>query len=88
MTDGDYNRGGLHGDEGLKIGREGIQPIYDFIAESQEKDQSFFLVCGYYSKDVQLFNLAEDSKELKNVAKAHPVIVQLLTQEINDWHNN
>lgn len=31
MTHGDVARGGRHGDEGLKIGREGLQPIYDFI---------------------------------------------------------
>lgn len=31
MTHGDVTRGGRHGDEGLKIGREGMQPIYDFI---------------------------------------------------------
>jgi len=43
MTHGDYNRGGRHGDEGLKIGREGMQPIYDFIAESQVKEQPFFV---------------------------------------------
>lgn len=43
MTHGDYTRGGRHGDEGLKIGREGMQPIYDFIAESQEQEQPFFV---------------------------------------------
>ena len=31
MTHGDVARGGRHGDAGLKIGREGLQPIYDFI---------------------------------------------------------
>ncbi len=31
MTHGDPNRRGRHGDEGLKIGREGMQPIFDFI---------------------------------------------------------
>jgi arylsulfatase A-like enzyme len=31
MTHGDITRRGRHGDEGLKIGREGLQPIYDFI---------------------------------------------------------
>lgn len=36
MTHGDPKRGGRHGDEGLKIGREGLQPIFDFIDESKE----------------------------------------------------
>ena len=36
MTHGDPKRGGRHGDLGLKIGRTGMQPIYDFIEESEE----------------------------------------------------
>ena len=36
MSHGDVTRGGRHGDVGLKIGREGLQPIYDFIEESKE----------------------------------------------------
>lgn len=36
MTHGDVTRGGRHGDEGLKIGREGMQPIKDFIASAGE----------------------------------------------------
>jgi len=31
MTHGDTARGGRHGDEGLKIGREGLQPVFDFV---------------------------------------------------------
>src|SRR3546814_1175863 len=30
MTHGDPARGGRHGDEGLKIGREGLKPVFDF----------------------------------------------------------
>ena len=41
MTHGDVSRQGRHGDEGLKIGREGMQPIYDFIEEAGGKP--FFL---------------------------------------------
>jgi uncharacterized sulfatase len=37
MTHGDPSRGGRHGDEGLKIGREGLQPIYEFLAEAGDK---------------------------------------------------
>ncbi len=43
MTHGDHTRGGRHGDEGLKIGREGLQPIYDFIEKSTEKNKPFFV---------------------------------------------
>jgi uncharacterized sulfatase len=31
MTHGDPARGGRHGDEGLKIGRETMQPVWDFV---------------------------------------------------------
>ena len=37
MTHGDVARGGRHGDEGLTIGREGLQPIYDFIEAASGK---------------------------------------------------
>jgi len=32
-----------HGDEGLKIGRETMQPLYDFMAESQRANKPFFV---------------------------------------------
>ncbi len=41
MTHGDIDNGGRHGDEGLKIGRNGMQPIYDFIDEGDQNP--FFL---------------------------------------------
>lgn len=37
MSHGDPARGGRHGDDGLKIGRETLQPIYDFIDGRGEK---------------------------------------------------
>lgn len=37
MTHGDVTRGGRHGDEGLNIGRQGMQPIYDFIQSAGKK---------------------------------------------------
>ena len=36
MTHGDPKRGGRHGDVGLKIGREGLETVYDFIEEAGE----------------------------------------------------
>ena len=41
MTHGDPARGGRHGDEGLKIGRQGLQPIYNFLEAN--KGKPFFL---------------------------------------------
>ena len=43
MTHGDYTRGGRHGDEGLKIGRQGLDPIYDFMEEADSLSQPFFI---------------------------------------------
>ncbi|MCP5118591.1 MAG: sulfatase [bacterium] len=37
MTHGDVTRRGRHGDDGLKIGREGMQPIFDFIDSAGDK---------------------------------------------------
>jgi uncharacterized sulfatase len=41
MTHGDTTKGGRHGDEGLKIGREGFAPIASFLDETAGKP--FFL---------------------------------------------
>lgn len=41
MTHGDVLRGGRHGDDGLAIGRETMQPVFDFIDRSQ--GSPFFL---------------------------------------------
>jgi uncharacterized sulfatase len=41
MTHGDPDRGGRHGDEGLTIGREGMEPVFDFIRSAGDKP--FFL---------------------------------------------
>ena len=43
MTHGDYRRGGRHGDEGLKIGRQGLDPVYDFIEEADSLNKPFFI---------------------------------------------
>jgi len=41
MTRGFPQKGGRHGDDGLKIGREGMKPISDFVKKN--KDKPFFL---------------------------------------------
>lgn len=43
MTHGDPKRGGRHGDEGLKIGREGLEPIFDFIRRAKAAGKPFFV---------------------------------------------
>ena len=43
MTHGDYKRGGRHGDQGLKIARKGLKPVYDFMEEADSLNQPFFI---------------------------------------------
>ncbi len=43
MTHGDPKRGGRHGDEGLKIGREGMDPVLDFIDTAAADKKPFFI---------------------------------------------
>ncbi|AEL28524.1 sulfatase family protein [Cyclobacterium marinum] len=43
MTHGDPSRGGRHGDVGLKIGREGMDPIFDFMDQAIDEDKPFFV---------------------------------------------
>ena len=43
MTHGDPAKGGRHGDEGLKIGRQGVQPVFDFLDKSKSEKKPFFV---------------------------------------------
>lgn len=43
MTHGDPLKGGRHGDIGLTIGRQGLQPVTDFIDRSKADAKPFFI---------------------------------------------
>ena len=43
MTRGFPQPGGRHGDDGLKIGREGLRPIQEFVETAVAQDEPFFL---------------------------------------------
>jgi arylsulfatase A-like enzyme len=43
MTRGFPQKGGRHGDDGLKIGRTGMTPVFNFIDEAVKNDTPFFL---------------------------------------------
>jgi arylsulfatase A-like enzyme len=43
MTRGFPQPGGRHGDDGLKIGREGMQPVFEFIDHATAEKKPFFL---------------------------------------------
>jgi arylsulfatase A-like enzyme len=43
MTRGFPEKGGRHGDDGLKIGREGMEPVREFVDMATEQKKPFFL---------------------------------------------
>lgn len=43
MTRGYPKQGGRHGDDGLKIGREGLEPITDFMDMAIKEEKPFFI---------------------------------------------
>lgn len=43
MTRGFPKQGGRHGDDGLKIGRSGMEPVLDFVDAAVKEDKPFFL---------------------------------------------
>ncbi len=43
MTHGDHSRGARHGDVGLEIGRQGMQPIEDYVKKARAADRPYFL---------------------------------------------
>jgi len=43
MTHGDPAKGGRHGDDGLKIGRDGLQPVFDFLDKAKSDGKPFFV---------------------------------------------
>ena len=43
MTHGDPSKGGRHGDDGLTIGRRGLQPVFDFLDKARRDGKPFFL---------------------------------------------
>lgn len=43
MSHGDPAQGGRHGDDGLKIGREGMAPVFKFIDDAHQSKKPFFL---------------------------------------------
>jgi uncharacterized sulfatase len=48
MTRGFPQPGGRHGDDGLKIGRNGLQPIEDFLDHAMKENKPFFLWYGVF----------------------------------------
>ena len=43
MTHGDAAKGGRHGDEGLKVSREGMKEAFDFMIKARDAEKPFFV---------------------------------------------
>lgn len=43
MSHGDSTKSGRHGDEGLIIGRQTMQPVFEFLDEAREQQKPFFV---------------------------------------------
>lgn len=43
MTHGDWARGGRHGDEGLKVSRDGMKSVFEFMNNSKKENTPFFV---------------------------------------------
>ena len=75
MTRGFPEPGGRHGDDGLKIGRAGMKPVFDFIDKSVADDKPFyvyyapFLPHTPHNPPERLFNKYKDKVASEHVAK-------------------
>jgi uncharacterized sulfatase len=75
MTHGDPDKGGRHGDEGLKIGREGLQPVFDFLDKAKKEKKPFFVWYAPmmphqpHNPPERLFNKYKDKTKSVFVAK-------------------
>ena len=75
MTHGDPAKGGRHGDVGLKIGRDGLQPVFDFLDKAKADKKPFFLWYAPmmphqpHNPPARLFNKYKDKTKSIYVAK-------------------
>jgi len=75
MSRGFPQPGGRHGDDGLKIGREGMKPIADFVDHSIEEKKPFFLWYAPFlphtphNPPARLFDKYKDKVESPHVAR-------------------
>jgi uncharacterized sulfatase len=75
MTHGDPAKGGRHGDDGLKIGRQGLQPVFDFLDKAQKDKKPFFVWYAPmmphtpHNPPARLFNVYKDKTKSEFVAK-------------------
>jgi arylsulfatase A-like enzyme len=68
-------KGSRHGDDGLDIGRKGLDPIYDFIATAQQEKKPFFVWYAPFlphtphTPPERLFNKYKDKTPSPHIAR-------------------
>ncbi len=58
----------------------------DDLPDLAVRDGRWKLLCEYDGSDAQLYDLAQDREETRNLADSRPAIVQRLSRELIAWH--
>ena len=58
----------------------------DDLPDLAVREGNWKLLCEYDGSDAELFDLAADPSETKNVAGSHAEIVEQLTKQLVAWH--
>lgn len=82
MTRGFPEPGGRHGDDGLKIGREGLQEIYDFVDMAVEEDKPFYL---WYAAFLPHTPHNPPQRLLKKYEGQHPLTIAKYYAMVEWW---
>jgi len=82
MTRGFPQKGGRHGDDGLKIGREGLQEIYDFVDMAVEQDKPFYL---WYAAFLPHTPHNPPERLLKKYRDDHPLTIAKYYAMVEWW---
>ncbi len=82
MTRGFPQPGGRHGDDGLKIGREGLQECYDFIDLAVSEDKPFYM---WYAAFLPHTPHNPPERLLKKYRDNHPLTIAKYYAMVEWW---
>ncbi|MAM91650.1 MAG: sulfatase [Opitutaceae bacterium] len=82
MSRGFPQKGGRHGDDGLKIGREGLEPCFEFIDMAVEQDKPFYM---WYAAFLPHTPHNPPERLLKKYRDDHPITIAKYYAMIEWW---
>ena len=82
MTRGYPQKGGRHGDDGLKIGREGLKDCFDFIDMAVNEDKPFYM---WYAAFLPHTPHNPPERLLKKYKNKHPLTIAKYYAMIEWW---